>query len=424
MTGTIDRHGRDGFQHLLAFGNSDQASFRRNPVRDSFDIMTVPGTIASYYEEATAAFVLSSDIRYLIDPRTPLFQDRLEAPRASHFTLAAWHGNRVTDQLHAARDGVAEYPVAFWTPTTVAEMVQEVVARQRGYAEGAPRVTKKLERYAQLLAKALAQDGAPPAQGDPQAPSAILAPYFAVRGLDDPWWRVMESVWDACRALADPVEIRPVVCVDIKHDADVLARVIDNLPEGLSLSAFFWITGFDERQAPEGELRAVWDVVAHASSRWRLTNLYGSFFSIAMRYAGLAGFGNGLTYSESRAWPALASTGSAPPRYYVRDLHAFMGPAAAADLVRVDPSFACPCEACTALAASGRTLASMEYHDLKLHFALARTWELETTAVQSRADTAAQLREAGARASLASGRLPGRVPWGHLTPWANVIGTS
>jgi hypothetical protein len=57
-----------------------------------------------------------------------------------------------------------------------------------------------------------------------------------------------------------------------------------------------------------------------------LVNMYGGFFSICLRHAGLAGFGNGLTYSESREWPALASTGAAPPRYYVRQLHAFLPP--------------------------------------------------------------------------------------------------
>jgi len=65
----------------MAYGNSDQVSFRDPEVRESFDFMTVPGTIASYYADATAAFVLSSELNYLIDPRTPLFQGALQSPR-------------------------------------------------------------------------------------------------------------------------------------------------------------------------------------------------------------------------------------------------------------------------------------------------------------------------------------------------------
>lgn len=414
------------FRHLLAYGNSDQASFRSIAVQDTFDVMTVPGTIASYYQEATAAFVLSSQLDYLIDPRTPLFQGDIDDPRASHITLAEWHGPTV----HAAvSGGCAILDPSFYTPAVVSEVVGEIIQRQRTYASHAPAVKKKLDRYAALLAEAMQQQGAPAPNTNAKPPCAVLAPYFAVSGTSDPWWPVMREVWAAASALPQADEIVPVLCLDgrPKERADGVAaldELLPLLPPALSKIAFFWITNFDERKASESQLRALWSVIANRPDGRRLVNLYGGFFSICLRRAGLRGFGNGLTYSESRDWPALASTGAAPPRYYVQDLHVFMSPAVAAVLEAVDPSFACACDACVDWRTTGQSIASLPYHDLKRHFALARKWELDLTAATPLGDIADQLDDARTRAAAArTGNLvlDSLPALDYLVRWASVL---
>lgn len=420
------------FQHLLAYGNSDQASFRDPRVRGCFDVMTVPGTIASYYDEATAAFVLSSKVPYLIDPRTPLFQDLLSAPRASHFSLAEWHGPAVKALLPQA--GPATFPVSFYTPAVIAEMVREIVSRQRMYAGNAPRVTKKLDRYARLLAQAMHQQHAQVPAGGPSAPVDVLAPYFAVTGRADPWFAVVREIWAQCTALPDARSISPVLCVGPRHEPGptgtvtvdgtaVLGELLPTLPTELGNRCYVWITGYDERAVDETELRRLWRTVAARPAGRELVNLYGGFFSVCLRYAGLAGFGNGLTYSESRNWPALASTGSAPPRYYVRDLHLFLPPAAAQTVVAAQPAFECPCDACSEVRSQGLTIASMPYHSLKRHFAHARHWEIELVTSSPRASVAARLDLAKRHLDAVRGSLPrGVSPGGdHLTRWANVL---
>lgn len=414
------------FRHLMAYGNSDQASFRNIAVQGTFHVMTVPGTIASYYQEATAAFVLSSQLQYLIDPRTPLFQGDIDDPRASHITLAEWHGPTVHS---AVASGTASLDPTFYTPAVVGELVGEIVDRQRTYAGHAPVVKKKLDRYAALLAEAMQQQGAPAPTTNAMPPYAILAPYFAVSGTSDPWWTVMQEVWAAASSLPQPDKIMPVLCLDgrPKENADgvaTLAEILPLLPPALSKIAFFWITNFDERKVNESQLRALWNVIANRPDGRRLVNLYGGFFSICMRHAGLRGFGNGLTYSESRDWPALASTGAAPPRYYVRDLHLFMSPAVAAVLESVDLSFACPCDACADWRATGQSIASLPYHDLKRHFALARKWELDLTAATPLADIADQLEDARDRAVAASSGnlvLDSLPALEYLGRWASVL---
>lgn len=373
------------FNHLLAYGNSDQASFRNIDVQGTFDTMTVPGTIASYYQQATAAFVLSSQLEYLIDPRTPLFQGDIAAPRASHITLSEWHGPTV---YSAVKSGTACLDPGFYTKKVVDELVTEIINRQRTYAGYAPVVKKKLDRYAALLAEAMQEQGAPAPEQKAHSPQAILAPYFAISGISDPWWHVMKEVWSSASSLADPGWISPVLCLDGRPKENIngvstLKDVLPLIPQDLSQTVFFWITNFDERKVSESQLRELWDAILNRPRNLRLINLYGGFFSICMQNAGLHGFGNGLTYSESRDWPALASTGAAPPRYYVRDLHCFTSPAVAAILESTDSYFECPCNACSQWRATGQSIASLPYHDLKRHFALARKWELELAATSS-----------------------------------------
>lgn len=414
------------FHHFMAYGNSDQASFRNSTVRSAFDVMTVPGTIASYYQEATVAFVLSSQLDYLIDPRSPLFQGDIGEPRASHITLAEWHGPTVHS---AVSRGNATLGPAFYTPAVVKELVTEIVERQRSYASHAPVVKKKLDRYAALLAEAMQQQGAPTPTTNAKSPYAVLAPYFAVSGTSDPWWAVVQAVWAAASTLSRSDEIIPVVCLDgrPKENADgvaALAEVLPLIPSSLSNIAFFWVTNFDERKVSETQLRDLWNVIAERPDGRQLINLYGGFFSICLRHAGLRGFGNGLTYSESRDWPALASTGAAPPRYYVRDLHVFTSPAVAAVLESVDPSFACFCDACVDWRATGQSIASLPYHDLKRHFAVARKWELDLTAAVPLAEIADRLESARNRvvAARAGNIVLDSLPaLEYLTRWAAVL---
>lgn len=392
------------FRHMLAYGNSDQASFRNAEVQRSFDVMTVPGTIASYYGDATAAFVLSSQIRYLIDPRTPLFQGELHSPRASHFTLADWHGPTVRAAL--ASTGVTTFDTSFWASSVINEMVREIISRQRDYAESAPLVEPKLTRYARLLAEAMHKQGEPSPTTVAKPPYAVLAPYFATSGIDDPWWSAMQEIWKSCAQLESPRRIVPVLCVDgrLRTPSDgvaTLEELLSLIPNTLSNACFFWITNFDERKTPEVQLRQLWQVIENRPEGRRLVNLYGGFFSICLRHAGLRGFGNGLAYSESRDWPALSSTGAVPPRYYVRDLHAFLSPAVAASLIDFDAAFACPCDACVQWRSTGASIASLPYHDLKRHFALARRWELDLTDTTPLFDIAESMRAAKSRADFA-----------------------
>jgi hypothetical protein len=389
-------------------------------VRESLDYVTVPGTIAAYYPDATAAFVLSSSLSYIVDPRTPLFQEHIPSPRASHHALATWLGERVERQMGDADNPTSvSFPRSFYTDAVLEELVLSCVQAQVNYGGRADEIQAKLDRYQQLLNEALAGAGAPASVTSmskvARPPSFVLLPYFAASSTRDPWWDANMRIWQVNAKLPDP-GASAVISIGSPF---LLGDAIRALPAGLSEVAFFWVTGMDERKASESELLALAESVASTSSQRRLVNLYGGFLSISLAYIGLWGFNNGLGYSESRSWPELSATGAAPARYYVRPLHAFVAPAAAQLLAETDSSFSCDCSTC-----ANRRIAALTYHDLKRHFALSRRWEIELVQNSPPGDLADSLDETAQRVETdLAPALPSRlVPdVRHLRTWAAVL---
>ncbi len=406
-------------RHFLAYGNSDQESFRMQDVLDTFQVITVPGTIAAFYEEATAGFILTTSKPYIIDPRTPLLQGEVGTAKASHLSLSSWLGGTFASHVAESSEGLS-VPASFLSPQMVAEMARELTSRQREYGQHAHSIGKKLDRYRRL--RAIAQH-APEPQQDPvhetRPPEHILAPYFAAANESDPWWDVCENVWGACRELEYGLDVSPVVAVT---NPEFLETAMSMSPQDLDGTSFFWLTGFDERRASGSVLRQVMSAVASGSDGRAWVNLYGGFFSICLGHWGLNGFSNGLGYSESRDWPELASTGAAPPRYYLRALHAFASPAVAQLLIDNDEWFGCDCRVCVDRL---NQIADLGYHELKQHFALARAWEVKFVESSTAEEISTHLREVADRLASLADQLPSTLlpRTSHLDKWANVLET-
>ena len=61
-------------------------------LREEYEGILVPGTVAAFQKEGTGGFVLAlsastAQIPYVIDPRSPLFQQPLPKPKKSHQSL-------------------------------------------------------------------------------------------------------------------------------------------------------------------------------------------------------------------------------------------------------------------------------------------------------------------------------------------------
>jgi hypothetical protein len=403
-------------RHFLAYGHSDQATFRAAAVQQSFDFLTVPGTIASYYPDATAAFVLTSGVQYVIDPRTPLFQGPIGIPRASHFALAAWHGERVAQHLGSAqRRAPVTFDAASYDRESVRQLVDSVIEAQRSYGQRAPAIQQKLDRYRRLLATA--QGRAIQATPEERRPPAfVIAPYFVTDGQDQ-WATVNEQILERCLALPDAESISVMIAVD---SVTRLRQRMAAVPAGLAPTAFFWVHSFNERSVSGPDLRAMWSTVSDLAGARPLVNFYGGFFSICMDKIALWGFNNGLGYSESREWPELSATGAAPARYYMRPLHAYVSPALGQFITERVPAWACPCTVC-----DGKRVIALTYHDLKRHFALSRRWEMDLVGATAPGQLASTLVDAAQRyeADIAPMVPPGiqRLDVSYLRRWASVL---
>lgn len=404
-------------KHFLAYGNSDQESFRTEDVRESFNYLTVPGTIATYYAEATAAFVLSSGLDYMIDPRTPLFQEYISPPRASHYTLAASLSHKLHRNLSegAANLGAKDFPFDM-----LEEMVEAFVTFQKRYSDQADEIQSKIDRYQALLAEArgVERESLETGYGEFRGPSFLLLPYFACRRIGDDWWELNREIWRIASIREDAAELSPVVVVSSVSD---LAEGLREVPDELSDKVFIWLTNLDEREARADSLGALWELFTSRRLSGRdVINLYGGYFSICLGRVGLWGFNNGLGYSESRGWPELAATGAAPARYYVPELHMFMSVRGAQSLIEMEPALACRCRVCAEV---GGRVDALGYHELKAHFALSRRWEIEFSSDRSVDDIALQMREGARMAGVAAELLPVRLRPSveFLYRWASVI---
>jgi hypothetical protein len=400
-------------RHFLAYGNSDQSSFRDPLVRESFDYMTVPGTIAAYYPDATAAFVLSSELNYIVDPRTPLFQGLIRQPRASHLTLASILSPQVAEFLVNASDQSA-FTADLYSPDVIDELVTRTLAFQREYGGKAGPIQTKLERYQRLLAEARGEFPIYSNIQEGQPPAFVLAPYF-LSGVDDEWDLVMRRIWARC---ASDVAHNQVCAVVAAVSVEVLDTKLQAVPRELSTTTFFWVNAFDERKVRESDLRALWEVVLLRSGGRQLVNMYGGFFSICLQYAGLWGFNNGLGYSEFRDWPELPATGAAPARYYVPRLHVYASQTSAQLLIDRAPSFRCSCEVCR-----DKPVVELSYLDLKRHFALTRRDELRIVQENEPRGVAQLLDSALSDFTLAAEELPRGfgISVGHLARWSSVL---
>ena len=132
--------------HFLAFGHSNQSTFRRETLQDIYDGVSVPGTIATYFQQATGGFVLALDKPYFLDPRTPLFQGNVQAVRASFLTLAKAHGPAIHTVVSRAKDADIRLWDEIQNIHDASELSSSWLEYQRNYVEESFRAFRLLCR--------------------------------------------------------------------------------------------------------------------------------------------------------------------------------------------------------------------------------------------------------------------------------------
>lgn len=398
------------FAHYLAYLATDQATFRA--LRASCNGVLVPGTIAAWQRQGTGGFVLSLSATeaappYVIDPRFPLFQQRLSAARQSHLALAEIFGD--PKLVQAASSPAPEQ----FTDERTRALTQAWVAFNMSYGETS---NEKFDKYAKRLGEEL------PEPTDARAPELILAPYFVASGKDDPWWDRSKRLFQDTCSFATGVRCARVTAAE---DVYALNELLSDVPQE---KLVVWVSGLDEYKASVDELSTYRAALAAATARGQeVFGLYGGFFSVLQASAGLTGAAHGVGFSEHRNWHELPQSGAPLARFYMPRWHRYVPVDFAQTLWQLDRSLCeCDCEHCDA-----HQPVAMSYHDLMKHSVWCRQKEIDRWAGEATAATAADALSAEYKASLKQIERLTLLPAvkaraldliSHLPRWASALG--
>ncbi|GAB2732974.1 hypothetical protein GCM10027038_34260 [Arthrobacter bambusae] len=399
------------FQHYLSYGSTDQQTVRE--LSDYFDGLIVPGTIAAFQAEGTRGFVLSLSARsndpYVIDPRFPLFQNRLGTPKKSHVMLADVLGapeliNRsFTPSPRDYNDALIRNVASHWIDFNVGfENVQ----------------VKTFDKYAARLKE-------PVLPQNRQDPAFVLPPYTMVDNEGDGWADVSDRLWNAsveyARAKGMSSKLRRVIAAS---SATTWGRLASKHSDDELVA---WISGLDEfRVSSESELVSYGLALRECASRnQRVFALYGGFLSVLFSRHGLSGSSHGIGFGEYRDWVELPTSGAPPARYYVPKLHRYIGVDIAEVIWREFPELInCECTECSGLSPS-----DMDYHGLMQHSVRVRAAEIKKWLYMPTPQVIEELQRDARDFRMAIQRLsaPPKVvrraeeSCTHLTMWARVM---
>lgn len=348
------------FAHYLAYGSTDQETLR--DLLADYDGLLVPGTVAAVQRQGTGGFVLSISATsdsppYVIDPRFPLFQARLEKPRPSHEKLAEILGD--PGLISAAR---APLPGDF--PNDRLDSIAKAWVEFNSTYES--RHSEKFNKYAERLNREIKQE-------DAQGPARIFPPYFIVSGPGRDWWNESERLWATASAAASAQATRVLAVANATFLGESLAAIPD---EEIAI----WASGLDEMKSNSASLLEYGKSIGAANQNGKaLFALYGGYFHVLLRRIGLRGISHGIGFGEHRDWEALATSGGPPPRFYLPRAHRYIPQDLAQLLWDGDSEItACVCAECDQVPPGG-----LSYHALMRHSVRVRQSEIERAGAYS-----------------------------------------
>lgn len=359
------------FSHFLSYGPSDQHTLRA--LRGEYGGLIVPGTVAAFQRQGTGGFVLSlsaseSRTPYVIDPRSPLFQQFIQDPKKSHELLR--------EVLGLPRD-LRPLPESF-DAGIVKAMAENWARFNCNYHSD---VAEKFKKYAERLGDTeISREQA-------SAPELVLAPYFVASSVEDPWWEVASVLAATTRsAVAALDKSRHTLRVVASASASALDALLQNA--GSEDRVIVWVSDLNELKAPEIDLVAYGGAIRAAAARGQqVFALYGGFFAVLLASLGLRGASHGIGFGEYRSWRELPQSGPPPARYYLPETHCYVRPELA-DVLWGARVTACECSVCRSTPPI-----LLEYHELMMHSVLCRSKEIRDWADLSPSASADRLEE-------------------------------
>jgi len=324
--------------HLVRFGTAADQKYLCGEFLGTYDQLVVNATIVAHMPNGIALFLLQKADKkpYFIDPQTHAFQHGLDflysksqktgssgdqpKIKRSVAKLLKEYGDPVAAAVNKNKQPV--FPDNFVDKKLSKEFCKRVLDFQRNAIACEAKQSDSKEYY----------DFAAQKKGisaPSYEPSLLVAPYFFMQASTfDKWLKVNLNCARFSSELVKnlPLAIQIVISQDILTNKDLRNELIQeylNLP---SPPAYFlvWIDQFSEHEASEENLRAYVELIKGLGERARVVNLYGSFFSVALKQLKavpqLAGICHGLNYGEDRG---VVPVGGGLPwaKFYYPGLH-------------------------------------------------------------------------------------------------------
>jgi hypothetical protein len=327
---------------------------------------TIPANLLFYYRKSMAEFIKNNGKSFFIDPMTYLFVYPTNMLKTRDFepevdSSGKYKLKKSFEKVICAYDKellslfqscTSLPPSYFDASSNVEKFVQNNIRYQKNL------LRESLDRVSQYESM-LGLDGS---KSPSLEPEFITAPYFYFTNTSDPWYSVNLSLSRLTKERCQDDKVYAVVCVNKQSLDTTLADSILtdlNVMDGIILFA----SDFNESAEPVPSLRQFRSFVSKLQESAKpVLNLYGSFFSILLRYDGLNGVSSGLCILDHRDASAEFKGARAPIRYYVPSLRDKLSEQDFKTfLLQFNTASECDCSFCQALAEARKSLSTREF---------------------------------------------------------------
>ena len=329
--------------------------------------LTIPANLLMYYCKSLAEFISKNPKPFFIDPMTYIFVYPTNMLKTENFELQVdREGNyklkKSYEKLVRACDrGLIELfqsrnsllLLYFDDPSNVEKFVKNNIGYQKNLLRNS---LDKVSKYESMLGDDISRNLN-------LEPEFITAPYFYFRNTSDQWYNVSLRLSQLTKELSPDDRVYSVICADKQSlNSTLVDTIVSDFDEvdGFLLFA----SDFNESIEPASSLRRLRSFVnrLHEESSKPILNLYGSFYSVLLKYDGLEGVSSGLCILDHRDATAEFIGARAPIRFYLPSVRNKISEQDYKTyLERFNPVDECNCNLCQVLAERKNTLSSREY---------------------------------------------------------------
>ena len=284
------------------------------------DGLIVPAHVIAYYEVSFPQFLKDCSLPFLVDPVSYVWNIGSRYTSNENGTLKKSY-EKLVEKLDCkvgnllGRQTISDAGI---TKADFEEFVSKVLSFQLSFSgsKKAPRL-QSLERLKERIRLV---EGLPTQTEEKQNPPyALIPPYFFFDDVtDDAYDKTLYAAQFAQSSnYAKDYKIFPCLCMNrslLRNESQLQKILVDF--KGFK-GILLWISGFEEASAPQQELNALTIFVNQLNLQGsEVVNLYGGYFSLLLKYAGLSKVSAGICYSSSRKVLSEPTGGGLPVRYY------------------------------------------------------------------------------------------------------------